>query len=210
MRGERTFESRSTLTKMFIWEEIFMRQDIINEIEIEIKKRCQSEKNFFGMGGYYHIKAVVKNAIILAENYDADVEIVIIAAWLHDIASVTDYELYEDHHIHGARIAGEVLSNLNYPKEKIELVQKCVLNHRGSKLLEKTSKEEICVADADAVSHFDNLPSLFHLAYVTRKYSIEEGTRFIKNKLMRSYNKLSEESKAVYGDKYNNVMSILE
>lgn len=210
MRGERTFELRSTLTKMFIWEEIFMRQDIINEIEIEIKKRCQSEKNFFGMGGYYHIKAVVKNAIILAENYGADVEIVTIAAWLHDIASVTDYELYEDHHIHGARIAGEVLSNLNYPKEKIELVQKCVLNHRGSKLLEKTSKEEICVADADAISHFDNLPSLFHLAYVIRKYSIEEGTSFIKNKLMRSYNKLSEESKSVYKDKYNNVMSILE
>lgn len=187
-----------------------MRQDIINAIEIEIKKRCESEKNFFGMGGYYHIKAVVKNAIILAENYGADMEIVTIAAWLHDVASVTDYELYEDHHIHGARIAGELLNNLNYPKEKIDLVQKCVLNHRGSKLLEKTSKEEICVADADAISHFDNLPSLFHLAYVTRKYSIEEGTSFIKNKLMRSYNKLSEESKEVYRDKYNNVMSILE
>lgn len=187
-----------------------MRLDIINAVEIEIKKRCQSEKNFFGMGGYYHIKAVVKNAIILAENYGADVEIATIAAWLHDIASVTDYELYEDHHIHGARIAGEVLNNLNYPTEKIELVQKCVLNHRGSKLLEKTSKEEICVADADAISHFDNLPSLFYLAYVIRKYSIEEGTSFIKNKLMRSYNKLSEESKAVYRGKYNNVMSILE
>lgn len=186
-----------------------MRQDIINALEIEIKKRCESEKNFFGMGGYYHIKAVVKNAIILAENYGADVEIVTIAAWLHDVASVTDYELYEDHHIHGERIAGELLNNLNYPKEKIELIQRCVLNHRGSKLLEKTSKEEICVADGDAISHFDNLPSLFHLAYVTRKYSIEEGTNFIKNKLMRSYNKLSEESKIVYKDKYNNVMSIL-
>lgn len=186
-----------------------MRQDIINAIEIDIKNRCESEKNFFGMGGYYHIKAVVKNAIILAEKYDADVEIVTIAAWLHDIASVTDYELYEDHHIHGARIAGELLSNLNYPKEKIELVQSCVLNHRGSKLLEKSSKEEICVADADAISHFDNLPSLFHLAYVIRKYSIEEGTNFIKGKLMRSYNKLSEESKEIYKEKYDTVMGIL-
>lgn len=186
-----------------------MTQDIIDAIEIDIKKRCESEKNFFGMGGYYHIKAVVKNAIILAEKYGADIEIVTIAAWLHDVASVTDYTFYEDHHIHGARIAGELLNDLNYPKEKIELVQRCVLNHRGSKLLEKSSKEEICVADADAISHFDNLPSLFHLAYVTRKYSIEEGTSFIKNKLMRSYNKLSEESKEIYKEKYINVMGIL-
>lgn len=62
-----------------------------------------------------------------------------ISAWLHDIASVTDYNFYEEHHIHGARIAGDMLRNLDYPKEKIELVQKCILNHRGSKLIEKSS-----------------------------------------------------------------------
>jgi uncharacterized protein len=174
-----------------------------------VKRRCESKDNFFGMGGYYHIKAVVKNAIILAESYDADIEIVTIGAWLHDIASVTDYNLYEEHHIHGARIAGEMLNRFNYPKEKIEQVQKCILNHRGSKLIEKSSKEEICVADADAISHFDNLPSLFHLAYVVRNYSISEGIDFVRNKLIRSYNKLSDESKEVYRGKYDTVMTIL-
>lgn len=187
-----------------------MRQDIIDSLKDEVKKRYESEDNFFGIGGYYHIRAVVKNAVSLAESYGADIEVVTIGAWLQDIASVTDYNFYEDHHIHGARIAGDMLSNFNYPNEKIELVQKCILNHRGSKLLEKSSKEEIWVADADAISHFDNLPSLFQLAYAARNYSIGEGIDFVKNKLIRSYNKLSDESKEVYREKYDTVMKILD
>lgn len=187
-----------------------MRNNIIEYIEEEVKRRCELQSNFFGVGGYCHIKAVVKNAHILAEKYSADMEIVIIAAWLHDIASVTDYSLYEEHHIHGAKIAGEILSGLNYPKEKLEIIQKCILNHRGSRLEEKNSIEEICVADADAISHFDNLPSLFHLAYGIRKYDIAEGIDFVKNKLIKSYNKLSKRSKELYKEKYDIVMKIMD
>lgn len=71
-----------------------MRNDIIEFLEQDIKARCESPNNFFGMGCYYHIKAVVKNAIILANQYGADTEVVIIASWLHDIASITDYNLF--------------------------------------------------------------------------------------------------------------------
>ena len=187
-----------------------MRQDIIDFLEQEIKHRCDSASNFFGKDIYYHIKAVVKNATLLAEEYGADAEVVIIAAWLHDIASITSYDLYKEHHIHGARIAKELLDVMGYPAEKTALVEKCVLNHRGSELKEKSSIEEICVADGDAVSHFDNLPSLLYLAYVIRKYSMEEGVQFASSKLTRSYNKLSDKSKELYKEKYNEVMGVLQ
>ena len=49
-------------------------------------------------------------------------ETVIIAAWLHDIASITDYAMYEEHHKYGADIAKEILNELNYDKEKTALV----------------------------------------------------------------------------------------
>ncbi len=186
-----------------------MRKDIIEFLEQDIKARCESPNNFFGMGCYYHIKAVVKNAIILANQYGADMEVVIIASWLHDIASVTDYNLYEEHHIYGADMAKEILEAMNYPYENIEKVQQCVLHHRGSNLQEKCFIEEICVADADAISHFDSLPSLFYLAYEKRNYGIEEGIEFVRNKLQRSYNKLSSNSKKVFEDKYNAIMEIL-
>lgn len=76
--------------------------------------------------------------------------------------------------------------------------------------LEKFSKEELCVADADAISHFDSVPSLLYLAYVERKMNIEEGVQFVKAKLERSYNKLSDESKEFYKEKYEHVMVALQ
>ena len=186
-----------------------MRNDIIKYLKGEVYARCQTPENKFGIGCYYHIESVVKNAQLLAEKYEADQEVVIIAAWLHDIASITNYELYQMHHIHGAKIAYDILTKLKYNNSKILLVQECIKNHRGSMNNNKTSIEEMCVADADAISHFDNLPSLLYLAYVEKGMDIETGKVFVKEKLERSYNKLSEPSKAYYANKYQQVISML-
>lgn len=184
--------------------------DMLEDIKKDIKKRCESDNNFFGPGSYEHIKSVAKHAVELARLYNADAEVCEIAGWLHDIASVTDYALYKDHHIHGAGMAEEILKSYNYPQDKIELVKLCILNHRGSVVREKTTKEEKCVADADAISHYDTLPALFYLAFVQRKLDINEGVEFVRGKLERSYNKMSEESKTYYKDKKDLIMSILE
>lgn len=183
--------------------------DMIKNIKEEIKRRCESPNNFFGAGSYEHIESVASNAVELAALYQADIEVCEVAGWLHDIASITDYNLYENHHIHGANIAEEILKSYNYPTEKIELVKLCILNHRGSVLNEKTTKEEICVADADAISHYDTLPSLFYLAFVQRKLNIDDGVEFVKSKLERSYNKMSQESKEYYQYKRDMIQSIL-
>ena len=186
-----------------------MEMDMIENIKEDIKRRCESPNNFFGAGSYEHIESVAKNAVQLAKLYHADVEVCEIAGWLHDIASITDYKLYENHHIHGADMAEKILKSYDYPADKIELVKLCILNHRGSVLKEKTTKEEICVADADAISHYDTLPSLFYLAFVQRKLNIDDGVDFVKSKLERSYNKMSQESKEYYQDKRNMIQSIL-
>ena len=187
-----------------------MREDIINYLKDEIKKRAESENNKFGIGVLYHIEAVAKNAEILAEQYSADKEVCVIAAWLHDIASITDYKLYEEHHIHGTKIADEILRKFNYDENKIELVKKCILNHRGSVDSQRLSKEEQIIADADAISHFDSVPSLLYLAYKERNMNIEEGIEFVKSKLERSFKKLSDESKTFYQEKFNKVMEVLQ
>lgn len=63
-----------------------MRNDIIEYLHKEVYQRCKQPTNKFGMGCYYHIESVAKNAELLAEKYGADKEVVIIASWLHDIA----------------------------------------------------------------------------------------------------------------------------
>lgn len=187
-----------------------MREDILKDLQKEIFERCRKETNKFGMGCYHHIAAVVKNVELLAEKYKADKEVVMIAAWLHDIASVTDYSLYELHHVHGAEMAYSILKEYGYDSSKIHLVQECIRNHRGSVNLEKNSIEELCVADADAISHFDSVPGLLYLAYVQKGMEMEEGKEFVKDKLTRSFRKLSAESKKIYQNKYVKVMEVLE
>ncbi len=189
--------------------EKIMREDILERLQEEIYDRCRRETNHFGMGCYDHIAAVVGNAGILAQQYGADREVVMIAAWLHDVASITDYSLYEQHHIHGADMAYDMLTAYGYDEQKIPLVQACIRNHRGSVVSERKSMEEVCVADADAISHFDNVPGLLYLVYVEKGMGMEEGREFVKKKLMRSFQKLSEESKVYYQGKYNNVMEVL-
>jgi uncharacterized protein len=194
-------------------DNLYYRKDkymaMLQEIRAEVKRRCESDSNFFGMRIYYHIRDVAKYAVELAGLYGADAEICELAAWLHDIASITDFSLYEDHHMHGANMAQEILEPYNYPQEKIDLVKLCILNHRGSVLNQKSTKEEICVADADAISHFDTLPALFYLAFVKRGFDLDEGTKFVRQKLERSYNKMSNESKAHYKGKIEAVFALL-
>lgn len=186
-----------------------MRNDIIDYLQKEVRKRCESPANKFGIGIYDHIKAVAKNAELLAEPLGADKEAVIIAAWLHDIASITDYSLYKEHHIHGARMAEEILKSFGYPEGKTKLVCDCIKNHRGSIVNEKITAEEICVADADAISHFDSVPSLLFLVFSVRRMEYEEGVEFVVNKLNRSFAKLSEKSRKFYGEKYRLAMGFL-
>ena len=84
-------------------------------------------------------------------------------------------------------MAYSILKEYNYDNKKIKLVQECIRNHRGREKKKKHSLEELCVADADAISHFDSVPSLLYLAYVEKGMGIQEGKEFVKNKLTRSF-----------------------
>jgi uncharacterized protein len=184
-------------------------KNIVAEIQKEVIKRSKSDKNVHGYGAWqYHIKQVTKNAVWLAKQRGADQEIVELAALLHDIASVTKEEYKQEHHIHGAAIAEELLKKYNYPEDRIELIKKCILNHRGSRPQVKNTVEEVCVADADAMAHFDNLPSLFSLVYKEWQMSIDVGAKWIQEKLHRSFSKLSPQTQKLYQAKYDNTMSI--
>lgn len=182
-----------------------------SKIYEEVKNRCLSPNNSYGIGAWdHHIKLVYELAKSNAQNYGADEEVVSIAALLHDIASVTNKDFTEEHHIIGAKIAEELLVKENYQKEKIGLIKKCILNHRGSKLMNKNTPEEICIADADAMAHFYSIPSLLSMVYKEKELSIDEGAEFVMKKLNRSYNKLSSKGKALVEQQYEAAKLLLK
>lgn len=187
-----------------------MMNDVINNIYEEVKRRTLSESNIYGTESWeHHLELVYKIAIKNYKKYNADYEIVALASLLHDIASVTNAEYIEKHHILGAKIAEELLSKEGVEPEKIERIKKCILNHRGSVVMEKTTPEEICISDSDAIAHFYSIPSLFRLAYVVKKLNVNEGIDFVSKKLERSYNKLSDIGKKIVKKQYEIAKNLL-
>ena len=186
--------------------------EVVDSIKAELLKRCENYKEKYGYDFWNdHIKYVVKNSIELAKKYGADVEIVELGALLHDIAMPSELGPREEHNVYGVQIADELLTQLNYPEDRKERVKECVLRHRGSKDLPRNTIEEECVADADVIAHFDCIPSVFHLAFGKNELdlSIEEGTEFVKKKLERDFNKLSDRTKIELKDRYENIMKVL-
>ena len=154
-----------------------------------------------------HVKYVVKEAKELAEKYGADLEIVELGALLHDVALMANVGERKDHHINGANIAREMLNGVNYPKDRIDAVVSCVLKHRSSK--NTSNIEQQCVADADILAHFDNIPMLFNSAFNRNNVKLEEIKSWLKACFEKDYNDLSEMTKIEFKDRYETICSIL-
>ncbi len=175
-----------------------------------VKQACMAEKNVHGYGIWEnHICPMIPIGNALSELHGADAEVVRIAILLHDLASIEDYSKSADHHIHGAQRAKQLLQEADYPSDKIELVAESILHHRGSVLMQKKTPEERCLADADAVAHISDLPSLFFLAYEKKGLGLEEGKAWVKKKIMRDWQKMSEIARQSYSNRYDAIIHIL-
>ena len=176
-----------------------------------VEEACQHESNTFGYGIWsHHIAPMVPIARQLAQQCGADEEIVVIATLLHDLAGIQNADDVADHHTVGAVRAEEILHAHQYPPERIRAVQHCIRNHRGSVNNPKSTIEEICVADADAVVHMTEIVSLFYVAYQEKGMSIDDGKQWLKGKMQRDWEKMSEKSKRLFEHKYRAILDVLQ
>jgi len=81
-----------------------------------------------------HVIRVYDQCILIAESEDnVDMDILVPAALLHDIARVEeshDKTGTIDHAILGAEIASDILKTLDYRDDKIKAIQHCIVTHR--------------------------------------------------------------------------------
>jgi HD superfamily phosphodiesterase len=156
----------------------------------------------------YHILPVVKFSKILAKKLKVkDPKVVEIAAWLHDIGSFEGDE--SSHHVSGQRHAETILTRLKYPKEKIEIVKRCIYSHRASQKINRLTLEEQCLACADALAHIDQPVSLLYHAFKGKKMNLPQGRKWVREKLKRSWDKLIPEAKELIKEKYFFLQKIL-
>ena len=145
--------------------------------------------------------------MLLADKYGADKEIVALGALLHDIALINKVGERKDHHINGEKIAREILTEFSYDEDRMRKVLKCVYNHRSSHNAQ--SIEEICVADADILAHFDNIPMLFNSAYIRNNVGLNDIKTWMNDAFEKDYNDLSERTKELFKDRYITIKEIV-
>ncbi len=184
--------------------------DIVQQIRDFVENECKKPTSKYGYEPFVsHFVPVAKYAEELAKELKADKEVVILAAWLHDIGSIV--ESRGEHHATGAKIAEEKLKELNYPAEKIELIKKCILNHRGSRWDNRESIEEKIIAEADAISTFDSIAGLFKAALVYEGKTQDEARKSVRQKLENKWNQLHfEHSKRIIRPKFEAAMLLLK
>lgn len=184
--------------------------NIVDNIRQFVEDECKKPSSKYGYEPFpFHFVPMVQYAEKLADELGGDREVILIASWLHDIGSIIHGR--EDHHITGAQIAEGKLKELKYPVDKIELIKKCILNHRGSKQSERCSIEEQIIAEADVMSNFDNIAGIFKAAYVYEDKTQGEAKLAVRQKLEQKWKQLHfENSKKIIRPKFEAVMLLLK
>jgi hypothetical protein len=178
-----------------------MEIEIIKNVSERVKSEIEPDNWLF------HVSVVRERCLELGKLLDADLEILELSALLHDVGRSRFGG--EDHEISGAANAVELLSELGYPEERIGMVEGCILKHRGQEDNLPETLEEKILANADAMSHFDQA---FYLVYLRAKKiglkeAIEKTVRGLEERWDGKLN--IPEARAMIEEKREAVMSLL-
>jgi len=123
----------------------------MKKIILELKKEVQPYFKYSGGHGFDHVERVYNMAVRIAKEEKADIDVVGIAALLHDIARHMEDTGGKDvcHAEEGANMAPKILKKYNLPKEKINNIIHCIRVHRYSLGLKPETKEAEIIQDAD-------------------------------------------------------------
>ncbi|MGN1126752.1 MAG: HD domain-containing protein, partial [Ruminococcus sp.] len=100
-------------------------KDCMQEID------CAEKERIFCCHGIEHLLSVARIMWInaLENNMGIDKEMIYATALLHDIGRARAYHLNTDHAIESGKIAHQILSELNFEKDKIDKIIYAIVHH---------------------------------------------------------------------------------
>ncbi len=151
---------------------------------------------------YFHIERVYDIGVPLAQEFGADVEVVELAALLHDYTQLfRGYSREMDHPVHAetsAEKATKLLVKLGY-KGNLELVNTSIREHRSTTRF-RDSVESRILASADAVDSL-NMRKRFYIDY-ENTFEPEKRGELIAS-THRRWNKIMPEIRERYRKTYD-------
>jgi uncharacterized protein len=144
----------------------------------DLVRISQSYQRYIGCHGYEHTERVVELCSYLGKILDADLEVIIPAAILHDIGRDSDNHAY-----HGAFLAKKILEDLGYTK--IDEIVHAIEVHSFSTGGEANSIEAQILSDADKLDAMGAVGIYRAAQYgVENDCKIDEFIRHFREKLL--------------------------
>lgn len=104
-----------------------------------------------GSHAFDHTKRVYQYALNISKDLNVDLDIVKASALLHDIGRIKEKKgNIKDHAAAGATEARNILKKMGFPKDKIEIVCKCIILHNKKEDLPEI-KEVRVLKEADGL-----------------------------------------------------------
>jgi len=194
--------------------------DLLEIIKNEVKNKLAGINSCHELE---HTERVYNLAMHIGKKEGADLEILGLAAILHDIARKEEDKSSGqiDHAKIGAQLAAQILQKHNFPKEKIAAVSHCIQAHRFRNNIIPESKEAKILFDSDkldsigaigigrAFSFAGHLGAKVHNANIdlknTKEYSVDDTAyreymvklRYLKDKM------LTQEGRRIAAERHN-------
>lgn len=129
--------------------------------------------------GFDHVERVYKLALKISEGENADMDIVRASVLLHDVARSKEKKIDIPvgsvgnicHAEEGAKMATEILKEMNFPKDKIKDVVHAISVHRYSKQLKAETREAEILQDADRLDALGAV-IIVRMAQATVKWNV--------------------------------------
>ena len=171
---------------------------------------CNSSKNAFGPAFFgQHLSVVAEYAKRLGGALRADLEIIELAGWLHDISAVQDFAALPRHPALSAEIARKLLREKDYPAERIERVAKCIASHSAPVQTGNGLPEEVCVSNADAMSQIVKPSYWLYYVFRVRQFGYAEGRDWLRQRVESNWAALIPPARAIIEKEYDRTRELL-
>ncbi|MCU7496535.1 MAG: HD domain-containing protein [Ignavibacteria bacterium] len=175
-----------------------------------VNEECKKQSNVFGAAFFEdHVMLVADYSRKLAEKISADIEIVEISSYLHDISAVQDIKNLPAHNTLSAEVAERFLRAEGYRSERVEAVKRTIISHTVPLKLNGATPEEVCLSNADAMSQITRPVYWLYFVFSIRNLSYEEGRKWIKARVENNWTALIEPAKEIIEKEYLLVRELL-
>ncbi len=185
-----------------------MNTDGIREL---VRSECLKEANGFGPAFFNeHILPVLRYSRFLAGRLGADTLVVELAAYLHDLSAIRDMSVLPSHHLESARIARLLLDEQGWPATIRDSVCRAIETHSAPVKPGEGSAEQVCLSNADVISHLARPAYWCFYLYGVRKLSYEQGLDWWRRRASDAWSALAPEAQALAASDRQTVLHLLD